>query len=120
MSADSFSSSGTRKRPMSSFRIMPPHFITTDRPVTPSGSFGNALDSSVKRTVLHVCHHAFSRPFHAQIFVLRCQRRYFSHIFDQSHYRNSMIACGLCSFLQPSIVKNYSACRTTNSVHVFQ
>ena len=41
-------------------------------------------------------HHAFSRPFHGLIFVLRCQKKYFSHTFDRSHYYG-MIACGLYS-----------------------
>ena len=41
-------------------------------------------------------HHAFSRPFHAQIFVPRCQRKYFNHTFDRSHYYG-MTACGLYS-----------------------
>ena len=64
MSADSFSSSSTRKRPVSSFSIIPPQIITTEllcwrripiaqlSPlkthllVKPSGSFGDALDWS--------------------------------------------------------------------------
>ena len=59
---------------------------------------------------LHIRHHAFSRPFHAKIFVPRCQRRYFKQTLDRSHYPNGMIACGLCFIWQTSFVKNYSAC----------
>ena len=66
--------------------------------------------------ILH--HHAFSRPFHAKIFVPRCQRRYFNQTFYQSHYPNGIIACGLCFIWQPSFVENYSAC-CRHSVHVF-
>ena len=46
----------------------------------------------------HIRHRAFSRPFHAKIFVSRCQRRYFNHTFYRSHYPNGLIACGLCLF----------------------
>ena len=49
---------------------------------------------------LHIRHHAFLRPFHAKIFVPRCQRRYFNQTFDRSHYPNGMIACGLCFIWQ--------------------
>ena len=71
---------------------------------------------------LHICHHAFSRPFHAKIFVPRCQRRYFNKTLYRSqrcHYPNGMIACGLCFIWQPSFVKNYSACCSRHSVYVF-
>ena len=68
---------------------------------------------------LHIRHHAFSRPFHAKIFVPRCQRRYFNQTFYRSHYPNGMIACGLCFIWQPSFVKNYSACCSRHSVDVF-
>ena len=68
---------------------------------------------------LHIRHHAFSRPFHAKILVPRCQRRYFNQTFYRSHYPNGMIACGLRFIWQPSFVKNYSACCSGHSVHVF-
>ena len=57
---------------------------------------------------LHVRHHAFSRPFHAKSLFLG--RRYFNQTFDQSHYPNGMIACGLRFIWQPSFVKNDSVC----------
>ena len=53
----------------------------------------------------HVRHHAFSRPFHAQIFAPRCERRYFNHTFHQSYYRNGMIACGLSFFCSLASLK---------------
>ena len=68
---------------------------------------------------LHICHHAFSRPFHAKIFVPRCQRRYFNQTFDRSHYPNGMIACGLCFIWQPSFVKKYFTCCCRHFVYVF-
>ena len=68
---------------------------------------------------LHIRHHAFSRPFHAKIFVPRCQRRYFYQTFDRSHYPNGKIASNLCFIWQPSFVKNYSACCPKHSVYVF-
>ena len=67
---------------------------------------------------LHIRHHSFSRPFHAKIFVPRCQKRYFNQTFDRSHYPNGMIACGLCFIWQPSFVKNYSTCCSRYSVYV--
>ena len=67
---------------------------------------------------LHIRHHAFSRLFHAKIFVPRCQGRYFNQTFYPSHYPNCMIACGLCLIWQPSFVKNYSACCCKHSVYV--
>ena len=104
-----FSSSGSRKRLVSSFPIIPPQIIIT-RPLCWLVSEENSL---------YVCHHAISRPFHAKIFVPRCQRRYFNLTFDRSHYPNGMISCGLCSIWQPSFVKNYSACCSRHSVYVF-
>ena len=68
---------------------------------------------------LHIRHHAFSRPFHAKIFVPKCQRSYFNQTFYRSHYPNGLIACGLCFIWQASFVKNYSACCSRHSVHVF-
>ena len=68
---------------------------------------------------LHIRHHAFSRPFHAKIFVSRCQRRYFNQTFDRSHYPNGMIAFGLCFIWQATFVKNYSPCCSWHSVYVF-
>ena len=50
---------------------------------------------------LQIRHHAFSRLFHAKIFVPRCQRRYFNQTFYRSHYPNGMIACGLSFIWQP-------------------
>ena len=72
-----------------------------------------------KENTLHVRHHAFSRPFHAKIFVPRCQKRYFNQTFDRSYYPNGMIACGLCFIWQPNFIKNYSACCSRHSVYVF-
>ena len=68
---------------------------------------------------LHIRHHAFSRPFHAKIFVPRCRRRYFNQTFHRSHYPNGMIACGLCFIWHLSFVKNYSACCSRHSVYAF-
>ena len=68
---------------------------------------------------LHIRYHAFSRPFHAKIFVPRCQRRYFNQTFYRSHHLNGIIACCLFFIWQPSFVKNYSACCSRHSVHVF-
>ena len=66
---------------------------------------------------LHIRHHAFSRLFHAKIFVPCCQRRYFSQAFYWNHYYpDGMIACGLCLISQPK--KNYSACCSCHSVYV--
>ena len=67
----------------------------------------------------HIRHHAFSRPFHAKIFVPRCQRRYFNQTFYRSHYPNGMIACGLFFIWQPSFVRIYSTCCSRHSVYVF-
>ena len=47
---------------------------------------------------LHIRHHAFSRPFHAKIFVPRCQRRYFTQTLYPIQYPSGLIACGLCFF----------------------
>ena len=68
---------------------------------------------------LHIRHHAFSRPFHAKIFVPRCQRRYFNHTFYRSHYPTGLIAYGLCYIWQPSFVKHFLTCCPRHSVHVF-
>ena len=68
---------------------------------------------------LHICHHAFSRPFHAKIFVPRCQRRYFNQTFYRGYYPNGMIARSLCFTWQRSFVKNYSACCSRHPVYVF-
>ena len=69
----------------------------------PSFSWNNSIIWRRSRLVneensLHVRHHAFSRPFHAKIFVPRRQRRYFNQTFYLSHYPNGMIACKLCFF----------------------
>ena len=70
-------------------------------------------------SVSDIRHHAFSRPFHAKIFVPWSQRRYFNQTFYRSHYPNGMIACGLCVMWQPSFVQNCSACCSRHSVYVF-
>ena len=47
---------------------------------------------------LHVCRHAFSRPFHAQTLVPMCHG-YFNHTFDRKHYPNNRtIACSYALF----------------------
>ena len=85
--AGSFSSSGTRKRSVSSFRIIPPQILTTEllccraipteqlsplkiHPfVKPSGSFGNALDSSERRTAfMFVIMHFHDHSMHKSLF----------------------------------------------------
>ena len=87
MSGDIFSRSGTRKRPVSSFQIIPPQIIATEplcrsgiptaqlSPlrtyplVKPSGPFGDALDSSVKRTVfMSVIMHFHDHSMHKSLF----------------------------------------------------
>mgnify|MGYP002804582459 FL=1 len=89
MPADSFSCSSTRKRPVSSFWIIPPQIIIIIIPLcwrgTPTAqsittvenpSFSWAIRAIWRRSgpvneenSFHVRHHAFSRPFSAQIFV---------------------------------------------------
>ena len=124
MSADSFSSSGTRMRPASSFPIISPQIISTEPlcwsriPMyitVETQFFSQAIEIIWRRlrlvseeNSLHVRHHAFSRSFYAQIFVPCWQRRYFNHTFDRSHYPNGMIACGLCFIWHSNFVKNYS------------
>ena len=68
---------------------------------------------------LHVSRHEFSRPLDAQTFAPMCQRRYFNQTFDQRHYPNRTIACGLCFIWHPSFVRNYSACCSRHSIYVF-
>ena len=89
LSADSFSSSSTRKRPMSSFRI---------------GSFGDALNSSEKKTVfmfviMHFHDHSTRKSSFQCILII---------LFERSYYPNDMIACGSCSIWQPRFVRHYS------------
>ena len=86
--ADSFSSSGRQKRPVTSFRIIPPQIITTEplclrripigqlsplktHPLLKaSGSFGDALDSSVKRTAfMFVIMHFHDHSMHKSLFT---------------------------------------------------
>ena len=59
-------------------------------------SFGTTIKIIWRRSRLvseensvRICEHAFSRPFHAQIFVLMSQIRYFFHTFDRTHSPNS-------------------------------
>ena len=133
-SLGSFSSPGTRKRSVHELisnhsapnpnhritlltRYSHRTIITVENPSTRIVWQHSRLVS--EENSFHVRHHAFSRPFHAQIFVPRCQRRNFNHTFHRSYYRNGMIACGLCSFLQPSFGNYYSASCIRSSGHVF-
>ena len=69
---------------------------------------------------LHDHRHPFSRPFSAQTFVPKCQRRCFNHSFDRSHdYSNGMTACNLYFVWQLSFIKKYYACCSRHSVYVF-
>ena len=86
-SAGSFSSSRTRKRSVSSIQIIPPQILTTESLcwrvipteqlsplkihlfVKPSGSFGNALDSSVRGTAfMFVIMHFHDHSMHKSLF----------------------------------------------------
>ena len=86
-SACSFRFSGTRKRSVSSFRIIPPQILTTKllcchaipteqlsllkiHPfVKPSGSFGNAFDLSERRTAfMFVIMHFHDHSMHKSLF----------------------------------------------------
>ena len=84
------------------------HVISKSRP-----------SSSVKRTVFIFVIMHFHDDSIAEIFVHRCQRRYFNQTFYRCHYPNGMIACGWCFIWQASFVKNYSAFCSRHSVHVF-
>ena len=131
ISADSFSSWSTRNRPVTSFPIIADQIMTTEPlywcriPIAqllplkthPSGSFGDVLDSPVKRTVfMFVNMNLHDRSTHKSLFQGVRYGILIVHLIEAAIIPMVWLRV---VYLQPSFVENYSAFCSRNYAYLF-